>query len=209
MPKSRKKRQRKQPTPAEREARAAQASSRRLWWRVGAAAAGLGVIGGAAVWLYRDSQVEDRFLARARDGQAALARVMTTNDEGRGHVAPGQNVRYLGDPPTSGVHDPSWIDPGVYETLQPRTKLVHSLEHGMIVIYYDSPSSGAVATIERWAGFYAGPWSGVVVAPKPGLGEAVVLTAWNKILRLDAFDADAAAAFIDRFRGRGPENPVR
>ncbi len=209
MPKSRKKRQRKQPTPAEREARAAQASSRRLWWRVGAAAAGLGVIGGAAVWLYRGSQVEDRFLARARDGQAALARVMTTNDEGRGHVAPGQNVRYLGDPPTSGVHAPSWIDPGVYETLQPRTKLVHSLEHGMIVIYYDAPPSGAFATIERWAGFYAGPWSGVVIAPRPGLGEAVVLTAWNKILRLDAFDADAAAAFIDRFRGRGPENPVR
>ena len=48
-----------------------------------------------------------------------------------------------------------------------------------------------------------------MVAPRPGLGEAVVLTAWNKILRLDAFDADAAAAFIDRFRGRGPEHPVR
>jgi len=209
MPKSRKKRQRRQPTTTEREASAAQASSRRLRWRLGAAAAGLAVVAVVAIVWYRDAQVEDRFLEHARDGQAALERVITTIDEGGGHVAPGQNVRYLSDPPTTGIHDPTWIDPGIYRTIEPRTKLVHSLEHGMIVIYYDAPPSGVFATIERWAGLYAAPWSGIVVAPKPRLGEAIVLAAWNKILRLDTFDADAAAAFIDRYRGRGPEHPVR
>jgi hypothetical protein len=162
----------------------------------------------AFIW-YRDAQVEERFLDQARDGQAALASVVTTIDEGRGHVAPGQNVRYLSDPPTTGIHDPTWVDPGVYDTLEPRTKLVHSLEHGMVVVYYDAPASGVFETIESWASLYGGLWSGIVVVPKPGLGEAVVLTAWNKMLRLDSFDADAAAAFIDRYRGRGPEHPVR
>ena len=209
MPKSRSKRQRKHPTTAEREASAAQLSARRLWWRLGAAAAGLAVIVVVAIIWYRDTQAEDRFLVHARDGQAALDRVITTTDEGRGHVEPGQNVRYHSDPPTSGEHDPAWIEPGIYDTLQPRTKLVHSLEHGLIVIYYDAPASGVFSTIERWTGLYAGAWSGIVVVPKPGLGEAIVMTAWNKILRLDTFDADAAAAFIDRYRGRGPEHPVR
>ena len=35
------------------------------------------------------------------------------------------------------------------------------------------------------------------------------MTAWRKRLRLKTFDASAAAAFIDAYRGRGPENPVR
>jgi hypothetical protein len=43
----------------------------------------------------------------------------------------------------------------------------------------------------------------------PGIGQQIILTAWTKELRLEEFDAAAAAAFIDRFRGRGPEHPVR
>jgi hypothetical protein len=35
------------------------------------------------------------------------------------------------------------------------------------------------------------------------------LTAWTKKLSLVQFDEAAAAAFIDAFRGRGLENPVR
>ena len=42
-----------------------------------------------------------------------------------------------------------------------------------------------------------------------GLGQSVVLTAWAKRLDLDRFDPAPAAAFIDGYRGRGPENPVR
>jgi hypothetical protein len=49
----------------------------------------------------------------------------------------------------------------------------------------------------------------VIATRSSGLGKAVVLTAWRRILRLDEFDPPAAAAFIDQFRGRGPENPVR
>jgi hypothetical protein len=37
----------------------------------------------------------------------------------------------------------------------------------------------------------------------------VVLTAWRKILKLDSFEPAAAAAFIDTYRGRGPEKRVR
>jgi len=42
-----------------------------------------------------------------------------------------------------------------------------------------------------------------------GLGQRLILTAWGEILRLDHFDPAVAAAFVDKYRGRGPENPVR
>ena len=67
----------------------------------------------------------------------------------------------------------------------------------------------ALADLKDWAALYTGTWDGVVLTPMERLGEEVVLTAWTKTLRLEPFDAALAAAFIDRYRGRGPEHPVR
>ena len=50
---------------------------------------------------------------------------------------------------------------------------------------------------------------GVVVTKDNALGSRVVLTAWRRRLELNPFDAAAAAAFMDAYRGRGPENAVR
>ena len=86
---------------------------------------------------------------------------------------------------------------------------MHAAEHGNIVIYYDTPGDAVRQTLDSWTDLYGAQWSGVVVTPAPGLGAAVVLTAWRKVLRLDPFDAAMAAAFVDAYRGRGPEKPVR
>ncbi len=177
--------------------------------RIVAGAIALALVAGGGWWWYAAQQAEDAFLEHARRGAAALDRMVRHGDEGSGHLAPGESVRYQSDPPTSGIHDPQWIDPGVYDRVQSRERLVHSLEHGMIVIYYDQPAADAFAILKDWAGLYGAPWSGVVLTPKPGLGEPVILAAWRKTLRLDPFEPDAAAAFIDAYRGRGPENPVR
>jgi hypothetical protein len=63
--------------------------------------------------------------------------------------------------------------------------------------------------LKGWADEHQGQWDGVVVVPSPGLKERVVLTAWEKRLQLKRFDAAAAAAFLDAFRGRGPEGAMR
>ena len=159
---------------------------------------------------WQGSKGESEFLAHAQAGQAALEQVGRLSEEASsGHLAPGESVRYASDPPTSGRHNPKWVDPGVYAAVQPKAGLVHSLEHGMVVIYMDEPTPAARQDLVAWAGLYTDKWSGVVITPKLGLGEAVILTAWRRLMRLEQFDADAAAAFIDAFRGRGPENPVR
>ena len=101
------------------------------------------------------------------------------------------------------------MEPGFYDALPSRTPLVHNLEHGDVVIYYDRPGAEVLATLRRWARRFDQPFQGLVVVPLEGLGTKVVLTAWGQRLELKPFDPELAAAFIDRYRGRGPERRVR
>ncbi len=125
------------------------------------------------------------------------------------HLDPGETRRYGSRFPTSGPHSTIWTRPGFYDEPQPPTQLVHALEHGNVVIYYDQPPVAVETTLADWADLFTGQWDGLVVAKMSGLGESLVLTAWTRRLDLDAFDAEAAAAFVDANRGRGPENSVR
>lgn len=171
---------------------------------VAAAAALIGV----AYW-YTTSQAERAFLALAEEGRASLDAVETRRNLGGGHLQPGEIMTYPDQFPTSGRHHSVPISPDFYERPQRPIQLVHSLEHGHAVIYYDRPGEAALETLRDWTSLYSGNWDGVIATPMTGLGESVVLTAWNKHLRLETFDAAAAAAFVDAYRGRGPENPVR
>jgi hypothetical protein len=163
----------------------------------------------AGTWWWQSHNAQSRFDALVPDGQAALQKVETLPDLGRTHLAAGQTQIYDSPTPTSGPHDPTPTPTGFYTNPQPPTQIVHALEHGNIVIYYDTPEAEVLSTLKDWAGLFGGEFDGVVVTPGPGLGKAVVMTAWRKILRLGRFDPAAAAAFVDAYRGRGPEHPVR
>jgi hypothetical protein len=172
-------------------------------------AVAVAVLAAGAFYFWRDNQAAGAFNALAAKGQAAISRVETPRSRGGGHLPPGQQVTYPERFPTSGRHDLSWISPGFYDDILAPAMLVHSVEHGHVVIYYDDPGAEAVRLLREWTSFYDGKWDGVVAVPAPGLGKRVVLTAWLKRLKLDQFEPSAAAAFIDKYRGRGPENPVR
>jgi hypothetical protein len=83
------------------------------------------------------------------------------------------------------------------------------MEHGHIVIFYGDVGDDNLAVIEEWASSWRGNWDGVVAVPRPDLGTGVDLATWTHHIRMESFDAATAAAFMDRYRGRGPENPVR
>jgi hypothetical protein len=127
------------------------------------------------------------------------------------HAAEGTPLTYPSDPPTSGTHWPSWVTPGFYKAGQPKEKLVHSLEHGHVVIYYDQKKLSAeqLDALQKLAGKYKGQWDGVVAIPRTNPDHAVILTAWERRLPLANWDQAVVDRFVDAFRGRGPENPVR
>jgi len=145
----------------------------------------------------------------AKQEFAGLNAVESFPSEGTAHIRPGERVFYRTAPPTSGPHDPVPTPPGFYSETQPPEKLVHALQHGNIVIYVERPDPAVLQTLRKWAGQYSGRWDGVIVTPYSGLKQSIILTAWQHRLRLKEFDSAAATAFIDKFRGRGPENPVR
>jgi hypothetical protein len=172
-------------------------------------AVALAAVVAGGLYLWQLQQTGSEFETLIAEGQPALARVETTPDHGGGHLGPGQGHSYGTAFPASGIHDRVPIDPGFYTVPKRATQLVHSVEHGHIVIYYDDPGAEARDTLEAWAALFGGHWDGVVAVPSSGLGKSVVLTAWRKILKLDSFEPAAAAAFIDSYRGRGPEKRVR
>lgn len=58
-------------------------------------------------------------------------------DLGRGHVAIGTKIDYNSNPPTSGPHYEVWTKPGIYNAPPDDRNLVHSLEHGYIIMSYN------------------------------------------------------------------------
>lgn len=132
-------------------------------------------------------------------------------DEGRDHVEEGTQIDYDSEPPTSGPHYPRWANPGLYrEDIEPGL-LVHNLEHGHIVIYY-SPSllsTEGASKLTDLTDEYTGDWDAVLALPREDSDYELILTAWNHKLELEEYDEEMVDAFVDEYRGRGPENPVR
>ena len=59
------------------------------------------------------------------------------SEQGRDHTQDIAGITYNSNPPTSGTHFPVWAKPGVYDRLMSDGYLIHSLEHGYVVISYD------------------------------------------------------------------------
>jgi hypothetical protein len=58
------------------------------------------------------------------------------------HVAPGTDIQWDSNPPSSGSHYPEWAAYGVASTVVPRGNYVHDLEHGAIVLLYNCGDAG-------------------------------------------------------------------
>ncbi|EKD90809.1 MAG: hypothetical protein ACD_30C00089G0007 [uncultured bacterium] len=73
-------------------------------------------------------------------------------DLGRTHVPIGTVVEYNSNPPTSGNHYEEWVRAGVYDRPQDDGHLIHSLEHGYVIISYNcafGKSSSPLGPLEK------------------------------------------------------------
>ena len=117
-------------------------------------------------------------------------------------------IDYGTDFPTSGPMASSPSRAGFYNRPLPLESLVHSLEHGAIVVYYDELGDAEEELIRGWTDQYQDSMASVIAVPNETLGESIVLTSWEYRLDLPKMDV-RASYFVDAFRGRGPEGRSR
>lgn len=178
--------------------------------------------------------------------------------EGRDHKPENEVIEYKKDPPTSGDHYAGWTTKGFYEEPREDGYLIHSLEHGYIVIWYncekpvtgwikealadDATSSSSVDKLGRTPMSSGGEGSPstklsdmpkqfsdgscndlknnlkqvyqdkgaskIVIVPRIGMPNPVVLTAWGRIEKLEKVDKDKISKFVDTYKNKGPEFTV-
>lgn len=177
-----------------------------LWLAVAAAAAvALALAIGISVARDRTPSLEEATALLPPEAREPLP------DEGRQHIPEGSRASYRTDPPTSGPHYATWAEPAFYTEPVPYELLVHNLEHGHVVIYYDPARTptGARDHLRRLTRRYRHPWAAVLAVPREDPRYVLILTAWRHWLRLERYDPALVDAFVEVYRGRGPERPVR
>ena len=117
---------------------------------------------------------------------------------------------YRTQPPTSGPHNPTPLDAGVYSSPPDVYSAIHALEHGAVIIWY-SPSAPA-SLVSKVTSFYNEPSHSdhVIVAPynypdqgtagQLPTGEQMVLVAWHHMMRCRSVNVDATKDFVDHYR---------
>jgi hypothetical protein len=151
------------------------------------------------------------------------AQGMDNNSQRAGHVTQlPKGFKYNSFPPTSGPHDAQWVIWNVYDNPVPQINLVHNLEHGGIAVQYGDKVPKA--TVDQIVAWYSDDPNAIVVAPRPGLGNRIALTAWTadydgdptnpdaritdsegRLAMCTTFDEDAFSNFRDDFRYQGVE----
>lgn len=142
-------------------------------------------------------------------------------DLGRGHVPVGTKVDYNSNPPTSGKHYEEWVRKGMYDEERDDRNLVHSLEHGYIVMYYKCtkvPETEASSSAnldqcqsgkEKLAEVYEKKGQHkLIVIPRSNLDTNFAVTAWDYLDKFNDFDENRIEKFIDVHLEMGPEKTM-
>ena len=123
---------------------------------------------------------------------------------------------YNTNPPTSGAHYGADLEAGFYEEAEaaglgpyPEGYLVHNLEHGYVIFWYNCDLLDEVACTELKANIQD-VMDGendfkVIGFPWPSIDAPVVMTSWTRRLVFDEFDSDLARQFVRTYRNQAPE----
>ncbi len=122
---------------------------------------------------------------------------------------------YNSDPPTSGPHAGP-VEAGFYDAAPPDENLVHNLEHGYVVIWYncsalDEAGCEALKTQIKAVMDRARPVvvttnaKKLIAVPRPTMDARLALTSWGRIDKLSSFDDMRVMEFVTRLRNQAPE----
>ncbi len=177
---------------------------------------GLVVVALVAIFIFANvAQSSAPILASAKSSD--LYQEETIPIQGRNHIPRGQpHDPYNSNPPTSGPHYADKMIPaqaGFYDesNMLPDEDLVHSEEHGYVIIWYDCTKApnGDCDTLKSGikqlissinSGYH------LIAMPRDGqMPTVLATTSWGKLERYDAFDVDKIKSFITRNLDNSPE----
>ena len=132
--------------------------------------------------------------------EAAGCKVDEFKSEGRGHT--GDDVEYKTNPPTSGSHDPTPAQDGIYPEPPDVEQSVHALEHGRVNVQY-KPGTPArrIGQLETLVGEEVrgtGGFHTLLFENQTTMKAAVAATSWTRALTCPTFNDqvfDAVRAF--------------
>lgn len=154
-----------------------------------------------------------------------------TEDKCRVHVPAGSVVNYKTNPPVFGPHFEDWIRAGVQDSGKDDRNLVHSLEHGYVIMSYrcftgavsseasgsaEATSSGKIDTQDECNKrksefeeiFNKKGKRKLIVVPRANLDTNYALTAWGYLDKFNEFDESRVNKFIDAHLDNGPERTM-
>lgn len=137
--------------------------------------------------------------------RTAECKVDTFGAEGRSHVS--GRVEYKQNPPTSGNHNEFPAEDGAYTTAPEMENLVHSLEHGRVIFWYQPNASPQLKG--QLKSLFDEDTYHVLLAPNTrDMPSQVAASSWTRSItcpRVNNSTWDALRLFRDRYRDQAPE----
>jgi hypothetical protein len=160
--------------------------------------------GGAPLDIPAQAPPQQQISDLAQAASAAGCKLENPPIEGRTHTT--KPVKYGTNPPTSGNHNPVPAVDGAYSKDPGIFHLVHSLEHGRVIIWYkpDLPRK----RLAQIRGLYEDDTYHMIVTPKKSMPYELAATAWGHLAgckKVTDETFDLLRAFRDRYRDKGPE----
>ncbi len=123
----------------------------------------------------------------------------------RNHVAHG-TLPKLADPPSSGDHYGDGVaGAGIHETPVEDGYMIHSLEHGAVVLNYD-PNQLNPDEINKLKDLFNNKFVGKkIIMPRPGMSAPIIMVSWGYELKLKTIDEASMINFMQTNNDHGPE----
>ena len=148
-------------------------------------------------------------------GMAVLGITLASCSSGPGEKFPNQGDQHIADeqsftgynsaPPTSGTH---WRVPapwGIHSEPLPNERQVHNLEHGGIMIQYNTEDQNLITKLRRFVQKQSDFPCFLIIAPYTDMQFTVAVTAWGLRDTMDSYDEERLQDFVDSYRNKGPE----
>jgi hypothetical protein len=133
---------------------------------------------------------------------------------GAQHVPEGTELTYCSNPPSSGNHYPVWANFQEYSTPVAWPYLVHSMEHGAVLLLFNCDDAGCADVVDVLRKvrdeaaadpICAAGTKRIIIAPSTTIPSKVAAASWGKTYVAPCADEASLAAFVRDNYGKGSE----